>query len=88
MCEQKVYDYYAIIDGEEIKVDYCFTNLYGTGYCKYNEYTYHNVPSRSVVVGTKNVCNSTTNNTAIIIIAVLVIMYFVMCGIKNIILKR
>ena len=87
MCEQKVYDYYAIIDGEEIKVDYCFTNLYGTGYCEYNGYTYHNVPSHSEVVGTKNVCNSTTDNI-IIVIALLVIMYFVMRGITNIIVKR
>lgn len=87
MCEQKVYDYYAIIDGEEIKVDYCFTNLYGIGYCEYNGYTYHNVPSRYEVVGTKNVCNPTTDNI-IIVIAVLVIMYFVMCGITNKILKR
>lgn len=87
MCEQKVYDFYAIIDGEEIKVDYCFTNLYGTGYCEYNGYTYHNVPSRSVVVGTKNVCNSTTD-IIIIVIAVLVIMYLFIRGITNKIYKR
>lgn len=87
MCEQKVYDFYAIIDGEEIKVDYCFTNLHGTGYCEYNGYTYPNVPSRSEVVGIKNVCNSTTDHI-VIVIAVLVIMYLFIRVITNIIFKR
>lgn len=82
MCEQKVYDYYAIIDGEEIKVDYCFTNLHGTGYCEYNGYTYPNVPSRAVVVDVKEDC---TYMNILLIPAVLVILYFVILGIKYVI---
>ena len=82
MCEKKVYDYYAIIDGEEIKVDYCFTNMYGTGYCEYNGYTYHNVPSRAVVVDVKEDC---IYMNILLIPSILVIIYFAILGIKYVI---
>lgn len=47
-------EYYAIIDGEEIKVDYCFSNLLGASYCEYNGYIYENVPHRTVILESNN----------------------------------
>lgn len=85
MCKQEVYDYYAIINGEEIKVDYCFTNVHGVSYCEYNGYTYHNVPSRSVVVDIKEDC---TYLNSLLIPAGLVVIYLFTCAIEKIFLRK
>lgn len=50
MFDKVEYEYYAIIDGQEVKADDCFSNLKGVSYCKIGDYKYDHVPYKSIEI--------------------------------------
>ena len=42
------YQYIAIINNEEVVANYC--NVNGSVYCKFNDYTYYNVPYKKIEI--------------------------------------
>lgn len=42
-CKEYDYEYVMYLNGENIKVDYCFSSRLGNSYCELNEQTYSNV---------------------------------------------
>ena len=44
------YQYIAIINNEEVVANYCNVNRSKNTYCKFNDYTYYNVPYKKIEI--------------------------------------
>lgn len=62
---RNIYEYTAILNGEEIKAEYCFSNLYGSSYCIIDGYRYNDIPYSSKVLGVEQVNISRFTNILI-----------------------
>lgn len=62
---KNIYEYTAILNGEEVKAEYCFSNLYGSSYCVIDGYRYNDIPYSSKVLGVEQVDISRFTNILI-----------------------
>ena len=51
MLSKNIYEYTVILNGEEVKAEYCFSNYYGSSYCIVNGYRYNDIPYSSKFLG-------------------------------------
>lgn len=48
---KKIYEYTAVLNGEEVKAEYCFSNRYGSSYCVVDGYRYNDIPYSAKILG-------------------------------------
>lgn len=81
---KNIYEYTAILNGEEVKAEYCFSNLYGSSYCIIDGYRYNDIPYSSKVLGIEQVNISRFTN----ILKPFLFMFIIFMLIKLVLKRR
>lgn len=84
MLSKNIYEYTAILNGEEVKAEYCFSNLYGSSYCIIDGYHYNDIPYSSKVLGIEQVNISRFTN----ILKPFLFMFIIFILIKLVLKRR
>lgn len=80
---KNIYEYTAILNGKEVKAEYCFSNLYGSSYCIIDGYRYNDIPYSSKFLGVEQVNISRFTNILIPFLFMFIIFMLIKLVLKR-----